>query len=435
MIFFYLAYWWFTRGRPFKYRLAIGLSVETLRGIVALGVNPPEGAMAQPAIIVLSFAFHLAAVSAFLGLMHFSGKVMKARKARRAMLRDDASKEVGTEQPEPDEQLSRTPSPSCAPSSSIRTTQRKAGGKIALPTALLSSVAGLFAALALFLPSTLELYDETQRAAAELDSELDAYSDAQWREPWRAEYCSAVIQGRADALELVEERVEGYEIEGVGTDSSFEVDPAMQAVNQIIEQRVAEIGKCRGVLSEADFADFRQSMRISKLPTLDEYLEEDAYSFLMDRLHLNRGLRAMCPLGFGEINCSSLLPNFTLHQWCHADNSRASDCRERRDAVEAKVLSVFECEHAVDLAYYGEGFDQIAEFEEFAEHCIEPRSRLEDASEWEVQSQRLLHRHIKFSGLVAGLVSAVFALMGLIIVVAIKAYRQHMEGNASARSD
>ena len=89
MIFFYLGYWWFTRGRPYVQRLAIGLSVEVIRITAALILFPPDRAFPAPGNIVLNYVLHLAAVAAFLAVVHFGGKLLRGRAGKNPVLRQN----------------------------------------------------------------------------------------------------------------------------------------------------------------------------------------------------------------------------------------------------------------------------------------------------------------------------------------------------------
>lgn len=397
MIFFYLGYWWFTRGRPYVQRLAIGLIVEALRVTAIVVLFPLGNGFIEPGNIVLSYVLHLVAVAAFLALMHFSGKAIDARKARRTQQSAEVTSGFTPAPPPQPSRLELEPSPT--------NPRRKRRRKWMLPAALGAAV-GLAATLGIFWPSTAELYDERQRAEIEWESALD---DQLGQPLWMRESCDSDRAAYFDALEPEDGALADATANEAWQNTIAALPPeASAAFEEATVFLEAEKARCRSTLSDADFAP--RSAREGE--ALAARLNRSWY--LIGELMLIRNSRSFCTTGFGEIDCSKLLPNLGLHRACYATNAKASPCKEKWAAAEAKIVSVLQCEAEVGAYVWGEeaSIDDATIYREHVATCAEPRERTEAAGKWATRSDELLQQHVKFVALVAAGVSALFALLG-----------------------
>ncbi len=408
MVFFYLGYWWFTRGRPFAQRLAIALPIEAARVSASLFLLPPEKVFPEPAAIALSFAIHLAAVVAFLSLMHFGGKAISARKAQRASI---AVEKRPPAQPDEIAEAVARGAESIPPQPHF---QQKRGTKILTP--LIAAALGLGAAGSMFIPSALELYNNLIEART---IEQITWEEQQKQPMSTRAICDDLSGAYIETLVQEEEATPEGQLAEAWTSVAEDMpgDTGPEFLDSLAEFETRKL-ECRRELKEIDVGEAADAREVRgkmgmQYVELSERLNRPGY--LEGAMLAARPRQQYCPTAFDSIQCSALMPNVALHQDCLESQARSSICKSELAAREAKLLSVLTCESNAAKQMWGSAaVDRAQDFNAHLKECVVPAENRRQSAQRAESASDLFQQHFMFAGgasLIAALVLAGAALL------------------------
>lgn len=422
MIFFYLGYWWFTRGRPYVQRLTIGLIAEVLRVSAALFLIPPERAFPEPGTIALNYVIHLAAVAAFLALMHFSGKAIRARNLPRDALTTEQGPAAQSAEPPLAASALTTSSDTGGLTAEGRT---RHGRRPKVFPALIAALIGFAAVSAMLAPSVFALYGHMIEARTQ---EQVIWGDELNRPHFERAVCDAVSGSYVERLSHDYDAISNNELDQTWNDVAANM-PGDTGLAYLVlrEELKTKIRDCRSGLTNEDVGEstgFRKFREQAGLQYVELATRLDRPGYLEGAMLAHRSLEQFCPTAFDTIECSSLMPNVPMLGACIKAKARSASCKTRIADREAALLAVLTCESSAAKRAWGES--AIDRAENFAAHlsaCIIPAEKANEAVRRAASAADLFQQHLTFSG--AASLGAALLLASISLAASAPAGRGH----------